>query len=111
MAEFNERRDGTILVGYNPRPTQPFSEDRKFGIRVKRRTDDGYTWSDEINIFDARHYFTAGCWEPVFLEMPSGEVQCYFANENDFPDSHDQTISMCLSFDKGVTWSDPRVVS
>ena len=104
-------RDGTILVGYNPRPTQPYSEDRKFGSRVKRSTDNGYTWSDEINIFDARHYFTAGCWEPVFLEMPSGEVQCYFANENDFPDSHDQTISMCRSFDKGVTWSEPTVVS
>ena len=36
--------DGTILVGFNPRPQEPYSEDRKFGIRVLRSTDNGETW-------------------------------------------------------------------
>ena len=40
--------DGTIIVAYNPRPTSPYSEERKFGIRCKRSTDGGRTWSDEI---------------------------------------------------------------
>ena len=103
--------DGTIIVGYNPRPTEPYSEDRRFGIRCRRSTDNGATWSDEIFIFDARHTFADGCWEPSFLELPSGELQCYFANENEYTSSGEQCISMCRSFDKGLTWSAPVKVS
>ena len=80
--------DGTILVGYNPRPEAPYSEERRFGIRVVRSTDNGATWSEPIFIFDAKHNFDDGCWEPSFLELPSGEIQCYFANENEYTSSN-----------------------
>ena len=103
--------DGTIVVGFNPRPTEPYSENRRFGIRAVRSTDNGKTWSDAIFIYDARHTFGDGCWEPSFLELPSGELQCYFANENDFTSSNEQCISMCRSFDKGLTWGKPVRVS
>ena len=103
--------DGTIIVGYNPRPHEPYSRDRRFGIRCRRSTDNGATWSDEIFIFDAQHTFADGCWEPSFLELPSGELQCYFANENDYTTTNEQCISMCRSFDKGLTWSAPVRVS
>jgi len=103
--------DGTIIVGYNPRPSQPPSEDRKFGIRVVRSIDNGATWSDPIYVYDASHLFCDGCWEPSFLELPGGEVQLYFANENNFRTSDEQEISMCRSFDKGKTWSDPVRIS
>ena len=49
--------DGTIVVGYNPRPSQPYTEDRRFGIRVRRSTDNGKTWSDEIFVYDADYTF------------------------------------------------------
>ncbi|CCY37355.1 putative uncharacterized protein [Tannerella sp. CAG:118] len=103
--------DGTILVGYNPRPEAPYSEERRFGIRVVRSTDNGATWSEPIFIFDAKHNFDDGCWEPSFLELPSGEIQCYFANENEYTSSNEQCISMCRSFDKGLTWSEPVKIS
>ena len=103
--------DGTIIVGFNPRPSEPYSEDRKFGIRAVRSTDNGRTWSNAIFIFDAQHTFNDGCWEPSFLELPSGELQCYFANENDFTSSNEQCISMCRSFDKGLTWGEPVRIS
>lgn len=102
--------DGTILVGINPRPTSPYSTDRLFGIRVVRSTDNGESWSEPAFVFDARHTFNDGCWEPAFLELPSGEVQCYFANENEYTTNNDQNISMCRSFDKGQTWSDPVTI-
>lgn len=102
--------DGTILIGINPRPHSPYSEDRLFGIRVMRSTDNGGTWSGPIFVFDAHHIFNDGCWEPAFLELPSGEVQCYFANEAPYTMNDDQEISMCRSFDKGLTWSDPITV-
>lgn len=103
--------DGTILIGYNPRPSEPYSPERRYGMRVVRSTDNGKTWSDEIFIFDASHEGSEGCWEPSFLELPSGEVQCYFANEYDYPESNEQCISMCRSYDKGLTWGKPETVS
>jgi len=102
--------DGTILVGINPRPASPYSTDRLFGIRVVRSTDNAETWSEPYYVFDAQYTFDNGCWEPAFLELPSGEVQCYFANENEYTSNSDQNISMCRSFDKGLTWSDPVTV-
>ena len=103
--------DGTILVGYNPRPGSPYSEDRKFGIRAMRSTDNGETWEGPIYIYDASHKGEDGCWEPSFLEMPDGEVHCYFANEHPYTTSGEQEISMCRSFDKGLTWGDPERVT
>ncbi len=99
--------DGTIVVGFNPRPSAPYSDDRKFGIRVLRSTDNGRSWSAPIFVFDAHSTFEDGCWEPSFLELPSGELQCYFANENNFTTSNEQEISMCRSFDGGLTWGEP----
>ena len=104
-------KDGTIVVGYNPRPKEPYSEERKFGIRAVRSVDNGETWSEPIFVFDAQHTFHDGCWEPSFLELPSGELQCYFANENDYTSSNEQCISMCRSFDKGKTWGSPEKIS
>ena len=109
-AEVIQLSDGTLIIGTNMRPRRPYSEDRLFGIRVIRSTDNGVTWSEPIFIFDAKHNFNDGCWEPAFLELPSGELQCYFANEGEYTHNDDQNISLCRSFDKGITWSKPEMV-
>jgi hypothetical protein len=109
-AEVIQLSDGTILVGTNLRPNSPYSGDRLFGIRVVRSADNGASWSDTIFVFDAHHTFNEGCWEPAFLELPSGEVQCYFANEAPYTTNNNQEISVCRSFDKGLTWSEPATV-
>ena len=103
--------DGTIIVGYNPRPSKPYTEDRRFGIRLRRSTDNGKTWSDEIFVYDADYTFENGCWEPSFLELPSGELQLYFADESPYTTTGEQQISLCRSFDGGLTWSEPQCVS
>ena len=104
-------RDGTIIVAYNPRPAKPYTEDRKFGIRCKRSTDNGVSWSDEIFVNDAQHTFEDGCWEPSMLELPSGELQLYFADEGPYTNSNEQQISLCRSFDGGKSWSTPQKIS
>lgn len=102
--------DGTILVGFNPRPSTPYSDERRFGIRAMRSTDNGQSWDGPIFIYDAQASFEDGCWEPSFLELPSGEIHCYFANENNFTHSNEQEISVSRSFDGGVSWSEPTRV-
>lgn len=103
--------DGTIIVAYNPRPHSPYSEERKFGIRCKRSTDNGKTWSQEIFVNDASHIYNDGCWEPSMLELPSGELQLYFADEGPYTYNNDQRISLCRSTDGGLTWSTPENIS
>lgn len=103
--------DGTIVVGYNPRPSKPYTGDRRFGIRVRRSTNNGRTWSNEIFVYDADSVFENGCWEPSFLQLPSGELQLYFADESPYTASGEQQISLCRSFDGGLTWTEPQRIS
>ncbi|MBO7067178.1 MAG: exo-alpha-sialidase [Bacteroidaceae bacterium] len=103
--------DGTIIVAYNPRPSTPYTDDRRFSIRLKRSTDNGRTWGQEIVVYDAGSTPEVGCWEPCLLELPSGELQLYFADESPYDTNADQQISVCRSFDKGLTWSTPACVS
>ncbi len=103
--------DGTIIVAYNPRPSTPYTPDRLFGIRCKRSTDNGKTWSDEIFVNDASYTFGDGCWEPFMMQLPSGEVQLYFADEGPYLTSSEQQISLCRSFDGGQTWSAAQKVA
>lgn len=104
-------KDGTIIVAYNPRPSAPYTEDRRFGIRLRRSTDNGSTWSEEIFVFDADCVFENGCWEPSLLELPTGELQLYFADESPYTSNGDQQISVCRSWDGGLTWTAPGKVS
>lgn len=104
-------KDGTIIVAYNPRPTSPYSPDRRFGIRLRRSTNNGKTWSQEIFVYDADYTFENGCWEPSLLELPDGELQLYFADESPYTTSNEQQISLCRSFDGGLTWTAPQRIS
>ncbi len=106
-----ELQDKSILVCYNPRPgnTDP---SRKFEIRTKKSSDGGMTWKDERLLYQAGHQFENGCWEPAAIQLPSGEVQLYFANEGPYTSSEEQNISMLRSADNGLTWtSKPELVS
>ena len=104
-------QDGSVLVCYNPRPYN-ISPDRKFGIRTKKSYDGGLTWMDARLLYEADYLFANGCWEPSAIQIPSGEIQLYFANEGVYPNSDEQNISLIRSADNGLTWTKtPQVVS
>ncbi len=98
-AELLELQDGTLMYAWNERWATK--------IKVKYSTDGGRTWFGEQTLFqqyvnqdfingDNNYNGPIGVWEPCIIQLPSGEVQVYFANEADTP-NNDQNISMVRS--------------
>jgi hypothetical protein len=83
----------------------------RFAIRIKARSD-GDTWGNEQPLYKAGHEFANGCWEPSAIQLPSGEIQLYFANEAPYTSSNEQNISLLRSYDNAHTWTPtPEIVS
>lgn len=100
--EIYQLTNGDIILACNYRPQKP--EIAPYSIVIKRSSDNGKNWSVPQIIYNAAPRFTDGCWEPSFLQLPSGELQVYFANENPYQTSDEQEISLLRSFDNGATW-------
>jgi len=101
--EIIQLRNGDILLACNYRPAK--SEIAPYSIVIRRSTDNGKTWLVPQTLYVAAPRFIDGCWEPSFLQLPNGELQVYFANENPYQQSDEQEISMLSSNDNGVTWT------
>jgi len=99
-------RNGWVLLAYNARPFDAQFGKLPYEIRVVISKDHGLTWQSDTAVYTAGKTPQTGCWEPVFLQYPDGEVQLFFANEFPYPDSDDQEISMMRSMDNGQTWSE-----
>jgi hypothetical protein len=106
-------RDKSILVCYNPRPSRRSTDtSARFAIRIARSYDEGVTWKDDKLLYQAGKLFKDGCWEPVAIQLPSGEIQIFFSNEGIYTTSDEQNISRLRSFDKGKTWTCvPEIIS
>ncbi len=114
--EILELADGSLILAYNLRPGPGvdgfYDPSKKFSICVKRSLDKGATWQDEQLLYEAGSDFRNGCWEPSLLQLPSGEIRLYFANEGIYLQSDEQNISMLTSVDQGVSWTkEPEIVS
>lgn len=108
--EVYQLANGDILLACNYRPQK--AEIAPYSIAIKRSTDNGLSWHDTQVLYNAAPRFGDGCWEPSFLQLPNGEVQVYFANENPYQQSDEQEISMLSSQDNGITWTtDTKKVS
>ncbi|MDR0798239.1 MAG: exo-alpha-sialidase, partial [Dysgonamonadaceae bacterium] len=107
--EIIQLANGTIIVGGNGRPQQEGKA--PYSIEIRRSTNNGQTWLSKQVLYEADTRFDNGCWEPAFLQLPNGELQVYFANENPYRSSNEQEISMMSSSDNGETWSAARRVS
>lgn len=106
-----ELKNQSILVCYNPRPYR-IDPSRRFGIRTKKSYDGGQSWQDERLLYEAGFEFNNGCWEPAAIQLPTGEIQLFFANEGVYLNSNEQNISLLRSADNGLSWTEtPEIVS
>ena len=102
--ELIQLNNGDIVAACNYRPEKEGVV--PFAIAVKRSSDMGQTWTVPQVIYEAGKDFKDGCWEPAFLQLPSGKLQLYFANEGPYTQSDEQEISMLTSDDDGRSWDD-----
>ncbi|WP_339739011.1 hypothetical protein [uncultured Sunxiuqinia sp.] len=102
--ELIQLHNGDLVMACNYRPAK--DEIAPFAIAVRRSSDGGQSWSNSEVIYEGGPRFRDGCWEPAFLQLPNGELQVYFANENPFRTSDEQNISMIHSSDLGLSWSE-----
>lgn len=71
------------------------------GIIMMRSSDNGKTWSDPQEIYHGPN------WEAMMLQLPSGELQCYFSESRPSISGGHSGTSMVVSNDNGSTWSPP----
>ncbi|HZI25176.1 MAG TPA: sugar-binding protein [Chryseolinea sp.] len=104
--------DKSILVSYNLRPPANNTDPRKrFSIQVTRSSDGGKSWIPPVEVYKAGYEFKNGCWEPAQIQLPTGEIQLYIANEGPYTQSNEQEITMFRSTDQGSTWTNGETVS
>ena len=108
-SELLELQSGRLLYMWNARPHR--NTGLPFKIMYATSDDKGNSWSSAHDLYIAHPEFHNGCWEPVALQLPDGEVQIYFANEAPYTQSSEQEISMMRSTDNGESWSDAEKVS
>lgn len=105
--ELLELANGRVLLSYNERPRD---DERHFTIRICMSKDGGKTWTADSLVYRADTRWENGCWEPAQIQLPSGEIQLYFANESPYRSSNEQEISMVRSHDNAMTWSEPTTI-
>lgn len=111
-AELLQLQNGDILFFCNLRPfKEPLDPPLHFAIGVARSKNGGASWSPVELVYRAGTRFNDGCWEPAAMQLPSGEVQLFFADEGPYTRSDEQQISLLRSFDGGQTWTAPRAAS
>jgi hypothetical protein len=112
-AEMLELSNGWLVYGWNGRPTAVASPGvtPPYFIGTVISRDGGLTWGDKTRAYTAGNTSATGCWEPVFLQLPSGELQLYFANEAPYTTNNDQEIGMLRSQDSGRTWGNYGALS
>lgn len=101
-SEIIQLKNGEILVACNYRPQKDGVT--PFAIAVRKSVDNGKTWGGIKVVYSAGERWNDGCWEPSFLQLPTGEVHLYFANEGPYTHSGEQEISLLRSNDNGNAW-------
>ena len=97
-------QSGRILVSFRDHIPLP-NKDVNYRLPVYASDDNGKTWHyySIVEDYKKTSHYLDGVWEPIFLQLPNGELQCYYA------DGRDHGIVMRYSKDNGKTWSKKKI--
>ncbi len=69
------------------------------GLILRRSTDNGVTWGNAVEIYQGTN------WEPHLLQLPSGEIHCYFTDSRTHIAEYNTGTALIVSNDNGLTWT------
>lgn len=105
--------DGSLLAVADRRNDSQGDLPNDIDLVLRRSTDNGRTWSDQIVI--VRHDSTGGYGDAALVvDRSSGDVLCIFASGCGMWDSrsdHPTHINVARSTDNGLTWSSPERIT
>ena len=101
-AEIIELKDGRLMYAWLHRTNYENSQGPS-KIMAAYSSDGGKTWQNEQVIYTATDTYGLGVWEPAMIQLPTGELQIYFANEAS-AGGGTQNISMRRSYNGGRSW-------
>ena len=107
--ELLQLKSGKLIYTWNARPLRDTGLPYKIMYAISE--DGGRSWSEARDLYTAGTEPRSGCWEPIALQLPSGELQIYFANEAPYTHSSEQEISLMRSFDEGKNWGNAEKIS
>lgn len=101
--DFIELQDGRLIMAFQWRYYKGYADlpktNENCGIMVSFSSDKGRSWTKPREVYRGR------CWEPAFLQLPSGEIQMYITSSQDIKDKTSFPRTMLIrSFDGGETW-------
>lgn len=88
VASYRANRDYRLLPNDN-------------GLIMSRSTDNGETWGTPVEIYQGTN------WEPHLLQLPSGEIHCYFTDSRTHIGEYNTGTALIVSNDNGQTWTPP----
>jgi hypothetical protein len=100
--------NGTILCFYNERPGDGI---HPFQIAFCASQDGGQSWSHREVLYTADTVGENGCREPAAIQLPEGEIQVFFANENPYRSSAEQEITLIRGDPDAKSWKEPQRIS
>lgn len=101
--------DGRVWLLYNERPRDG---KHPFTIRLSESRDEGVSWNrreEPLYVADVKE--DNGCWEPAGVQLASGDLLVFFANESPYRSSDEQEITVIRSRDRGQTFELPMTFS
>jgi Neuraminidase (sialidase) len=98
-----ELENGNLLLAYR------LVNNNKKTIKLSLSQDKGKTWQHISTVTSNNE----GLWEPFLLNNRNNEIMIFYANEKYRNDEtpYPQVIEMRRSFDNGVNWTKPEIVS
>lgn len=97
----------TLLLAYHGGPLNNTWDN----IYYRKSYDLGETWSEVETLMADNDENYWGFANPEFLELRSGRILMAFTGRGKPDDNEHDNIQLMYSDDRGVTWSDPSIVS
>ena len=94
-------KNGNLLVVSSYRSVGSYTTESAWldhGLVGKISTDNGKTWGNEFHLFHGPN------WESHLVELPNGDIHCYFAYPRPWVSSSNSGTALVISKDGGKTW-------